>query len=45
MYLFTFAQWLELDGVDLTKIPRVVEHRSRMLQRPLVQKVIAQELA
>jgi glutathione S-transferase len=45
MYLFTFAQWLELDGVDLTKIPRILDHRSRMLRQPLVQKVIAQELA
>jgi tetratricopeptide (TPR) repeat protein len=45
MYLFTLAQWLEADGVDLTKLPRVLEHRARMAEDPVVRKVIAQELA
>jgi glutathione S-transferase len=44
-YLFTLAQWLEADGVDLTRIPRVIEHRSRMAGRPNVRKAIAEELA
>jgi glutathione S-transferase len=42
-YLLTLARWLEADGVDLTRLPRVVEHRRRMLELPLVQRVIAQE--
>jgi glutathione S-transferase len=44
-YLFTLAQWLEADGVDLTKIPKVVDHRRRMSELPAVRKVVAQELA
>lgn len=44
-YLFTLAQWLELDGVDPAKIPRVVDHRHRMAARPGVAKAIATELA
>ena len=43
-YLFTLAQWLEADGVDPSRIPRVIEHRSRMLERPNVKKAIAEEL-
>ena len=44
-YLFTLAQWLEKDGVDLARIPRVVDHRRRMAERPAVKKAVAQELA
>jgi glutathione S-transferase len=44
-YLFTLAQWLEPDGVDLTRIPRVMEHRARMAERPNVRNAIAEELA
>ncbi len=44
-YLFTLAQWLEADGVDLKRIPRVVDHRRRMSERPEVKKAIAEELA
>jgi glutathione S-transferase len=44
-YLFTLAQWLEGDGVDPKRIPRVMEHRSRMSERPNVKKSIAEELA
>ena len=44
-YLFTLAQWLEKDGVDPARIPRVVDHRRRMSERPSVQKAIAEELA
>ena len=44
-YLFTMAQWLEQDGVDPSRFPKVMDHRRRMSERPAVQKVIAEELA
>jgi glutathione S-transferase len=44
-YLFTLAQWLEADGVDPQRIPRVVDHRHRMSERTAVRKAIADELA
>ena len=43
-YLFTLAQWLEADGVDPARIPRVLDHRRRMSERATVKKAIAQEL-
>ncbi len=44
-YLFTMAQWLEGDGVDPSRFPRVMEHRRRMAERPQVQRALAEELA
>jgi len=44
MYLFTLAQWLEADGVDLARLPRVAEHRRRMRENPVVARAIAAEL-
>lgn len=44
-YLFTLSQWLEGDAVDLSLIPRVIDHRSRMLERPNVKRAIAEETA
>jgi glutathione S-transferase len=44
-YLFTLAQWLEADGVDLSKLPRVLDHRRRMSERPAVRKALAAERA
>jgi glutathione S-transferase len=44
-YLFTIAQWLEGDGVDTQRLPRVMEHRSRMAERPSVTGAIAEEQA
>jgi len=44
-YLFTLAQWLEGDGVDTARLPRVVDHRRRMAERPAVKKALAQELS
>jgi glutathione S-transferase len=44
-YLFTLAQWLEADGADLSRLPRVIEHRARMATRGSVRKAIAQEMA
>ena len=43
-YLFTLAHWLEGDGVDLSTLPRVAEHRKRMSERPAVRKVMAEQL-
>jgi glutathione S-transferase len=43
LYLLTLARWLEADGVDLSRLPRILDHRARMLALPLVAKVIAQE--
>jgi len=43
-YLFTLAQWLEGDGVDLSVLPKVIDHRKRMAQRPAVRQAIADEL-
>jgi len=44
-YLFTIAQWLENDGVDPARIPRVIDHRSRMLDRPNVKQALAEVFA
>jgi glutathione S-transferase len=42
-YLFTIAQWLEGDGVDPTRFPKVKAHRDRMSERKAVRKVLAEE--
>lgn len=44
-YLFTLAQWLDGDGVDLAALPRVMDHRKRMSERPAVRRVLAEEAA
>ena len=44
-YLFTIAQWMEADGVDPARFPRVCDHRRRMSERANVRKAIAEELA
>jgi len=44
-YLFTLAQWLEADKVDLSKLPRVLEHRIRVAARPAVRRAIESEFA
>ena len=41
LYLFTIAQWLEGDGVDATRFPKVADHRLRMAALPAVAKVLA----
>ncbi|MEK6246023.1 MAG: glutathione S-transferase N-terminal domain-containing protein [Pseudomonadota bacterium] len=43
-YLFTLAQWLEADGVNTGKLPRVMDHRRRMAEHPVVRNVLAAEL-
>jgi glutathione S-transferase len=37
-YLFTIAGWLEGDGVDIARFPRVHDHYRRMLERPAVKR-------
>jgi glutathione S-transferase len=44
-YLFTIAQWLEGDGVDVSTLPKVMAHRQRMLERPAVRKIVEEERA
>jgi glutathione S-transferase len=44
-YLFTLAQWLEGDSVDLAALPKVADHRKRMSERPAVRAVLGQERA
>ena len=44
-YLFTLAQWLEADGVDPARLPRIAGHRRRMAERPAVRRALAAEAA
>ena len=39
-YLFTIATWLESDGVDLKRFPKVHDHRNRMHDRKAVRKAL-----
>ena len=41
-YLFTLSGWLEGDGVDLAKFPKINAHRERMAARPAVQRALAE---
>jgi glutathione S-transferase len=42
-YLFTLASWLEGDGVDPARFPKVFGHRQRMAERPAVRAALAEE--
>jgi glutathione S-transferase len=42
-YLYTLATWMEGDGVDPARFPKVAAHRARMAALPAVQKVLAAE--
>ena len=44
-YLFTLAQWLEADGVEPARIPKVIDHRRRVGERAATRKAIAEELS
>ena len=44
-YLFTIAQWMEADGVDPARFPKVAAHRARIADRAATRKCIAEELA
>ncbi|HVZ43714.1 MAG TPA: glutathione S-transferase family protein [Ramlibacter sp.] len=39
-YLFTISRWLEGDGVDVARFPKVLDHRQRLARDELVQRVI-----
>lgn len=40
-YLFTIARWLEGDGVDIARFPKVHAHFQRVAARPAVKKATA----
>ncbi|AYD00071.1 glutathione S-transferase N-terminal domain-containing protein [Neorhizobium sp. NCHU2750] len=42
-YLFVMAGWLESDHVDIAEFPRVHAHYRMMLERPAVQRALAEE--
>ena len=42
-YLFTVAQWMEMDGVDPAQFPKVLTHREMMQQRKSVQDALRME--
>jgi glutathione S-transferase len=44
-YLFTLAQFLEGDGVDPKRFPKILEFRSRMSARQAVKRAPADELS
>jgi glutathione S-transferase len=44
-YLYTIATWLEGDGVDMVKLPKVADHRQRMAGRAAVKKALAEAQA
>jgi glutathione S-transferase len=44
-YLFTVAGWLEGDGVDIARFPKVQDHASRMTARPAVQRALSRQRA
>jgi glutathione S-transferase len=43
-YLFTLGRWLEADGVEPARFPRILDHRQRMEKRPAVKAALAEEL-
>ncbi len=40
-YLYTLATWMEGDGVDPARFPKILAHRERMAARPAVKAVAA----
>lgn len=42
-YLFTVAQWMELDSVDPAQFPKVLAHREMMRKRSSVQDALRME--
>ena len=42
-YLFVVSRWLEGDGVDVNRFPKVADHMKRMAERPAVQAALAGE--
>ena len=44
-YLFTLTGWLESDGVDKASFPKCHAHYKRMVERPAVQRALAEQYA
>jgi glutathione S-transferase len=44
-YLFTIARWLEGDGVDIARFPKVQDHYRRMEARTAVQQALSRQQA
>ncbi|MGI9408226.1 MAG: glutathione S-transferase family protein [Hyphomicrobiaceae bacterium] len=44
-YLFTVAQWMENDGVDPARFPKIIAHREMMRARPSVEAALRAEMA
>lgn len=42
-YLFTLSQWLEDDGVDLSRLPKVSDFRRRMSERSSVIRALEEQ--
>ena len=42
-YLFTLAQWMESDGIDPARFPRVLDHRTRMAERPNTKTALTEQ--
>jgi len=44
-YLFTLSNWLDRDGFDRARFPKVEDHWRRMQERPAVQRALATGMA
>jgi glutathione S-transferase len=42
-YLFTLSRWLDGDKADLSKLPRVLEHRQRMSERASAKRALDEQ--
>jgi len=42
-YLYTIATWLEGDGVEIAKLPKLADHYQRMAARASVKKALAEQ--
>jgi glutathione S-transferase len=42
-YLYTLAEWMEGDGLDPARYPKVADHRRRMREDPAVVRVLAEQ--
>lgn len=40
-YLFTVSRWIEGDQVDTSALPKILDFRKRMAERPAIAKVLA----
>ncbi|MCP5152563.1 MAG: glutathione S-transferase family protein [Ectothiorhodospiraceae bacterium] len=44
-YLYTITRWLERDGVDRARFPKVAAHHDRIEARPAVARALAEHFA